>query len=486
MSTSSETIVEDDDIIETIVEEDSRSSSSSESEDSQEKDLVVKDKSVKICDGSFVPEEYRKNDELIESILNINKDNVTAVFEGIQPEQVKTAYKIIESVIEIRPLQVENLLSLFSLLAEKHGYEKEIMPGKIEKLLVKKGIIPNDREFDQSKEIDEILYGPKFGKIENAIKEDNLESFIEFSTEPTFDPTHTITFNDLFYSYDYALANSFNNSSFSYVQLMAFFGSVKCFKHAILTGDFDLKDIQNYAIAGGNTEIIHIIENKGISFDNCFGFASKLYRNELCDWLLLHYKCEMIGLPNIVNYKLTFFLINNTNWKKEIDHSEELFECYQLDHDFFIYLNEILHIKYNSSFYDAIYEGNLELVKCLYETGHVEVDEKDEEKTTPINRASQEGHFEIVKYLYETCHADIEIRDSDGSSPMDSWNDDIRKYIFKCLYERNYQILNRSKNDSLDLIKYLIETCHASVPDELDHLLNWISDLRQKTKIPEQ
>ena len=117
----------------------------------------MKDKSVKICDGSFVPEEYRKNDELIESILNINKDNVTAVFEGIQPEQVKTAYKIIESVIEIRPLQVENLLSLFSLLAEKHGYEKEIMPGKIEKLLVKKGIIPNDKKFDQSEEIEKIL-----------------------------------------------------------------------------------------------------------------------------------------------------------------------------------------------------------------------------------------------------------------------------------------------------------------------------------------
>ena len=44
----------------------------------------------------------------------------------------------------------------------------------------------------------------------------------------------------------------------------------------------------------------------------------------------------MIKIPNIVNYKLTFFLINNTNWKKEIDHEEELFECYQLDNDLFI------------------------------------------------------------------------------------------------------------------------------------------------------
>ena len=48
---------------------------------------------------------------------------------------------------------------------------------------------------------------------------------------------------------------------------MAFFGSVKCFKHAILTSEFDLREIEKHAISGGNTEIIHILEDKGISFD---------------------------------------------------------------------------------------------------------------------------------------------------------------------------------------------------------------------------
>ena len=64
---------------------------------------------------------------------------------------------------------------------------------------------------------------------------------------------------------------------------MSFFGSVKCFKYAILNYEYNLKNVQKYAIAGGNSEIIHILENRGVSFDNCFGVSSKFYRNDLCD-----------------------------------------------------------------------------------------------------------------------------------------------------------------------------------------------------------
>ena len=96
---------------------------SSVTEDSQV--LIVKNRSTKISDGNFIPKEFKKYDDLVKSIVNINKCNVMHVFERINPEFVNTAYKIIEHAIKIRPLQAENLLSLFALLTKKYEYKKE-------------------------------------------------------------------------------------------------------------------------------------------------------------------------------------------------------------------------------------------------------------------------------------------------------------------------------------------------------------------------
>ena len=159
------------------------------------------------------------------------------------------------------------------------------MSRKFEELLVKKGILPNDEDFDQSKETEEILFGHYFGEIEKAIKDDDLNSFIKLSLECTFDKDHTF--------YIYLDIESSFKQNISYLQLMAFFGSVKCFKYDISTGEFNSECIQKYAIVGGNSEIINILEKQGFSsFDFCFETAAKYFdRNIICDWLLLHYKC---------------------------------------------------------------------------------------------------------------------------------------------------------------------------------------------------
>ena len=173
--------------------------------------LVLKDSSVRICEGRFIPKELQKYDELVESIVNIKKENVTKVFEGIKPDLVQTAFKVIEHAIEIRPLEVKNLLSLFSLLSKKFGYKKVgNVPRNVITLLTKEGIIQGNQQ-----EIDEILFGTKFGKIENVIKEDDLDSFIQFSSEPLFYPNHILKFRVLSssfvlednYDYEYRINN---------------------------------------------------------------------------------------------------------------------------------------------------------------------------------------------------------------------------------------------------------------------------------------
>ena len=93
---------------------------------------------------------------------------------------------------------------------------------------------------------------------------------------------------------------------------MAFFGAIKCFKYAILNEAFSLKKAQNYAVAGGNIEIIYLLEEKNISFSYCLEVSVKFHRH--CIRILLHYEYEESSLYcslNYLNYRAFFFEILN-------------------------------------------------------------------------------------------------------------------------------------------------------------------------------
>ena len=112
-----------------------------------------------------------------------------------------------------------------------------------------------------------------------------------------------------------------------------------------------------YAIAGGNNEIIHICEQNGFHFSDCLEFSVYYHRFELFEWLNMHFEFEPI-LPT---------------------------QCVK-------YYNEPL-------FYYYISDG-------------LNIETKDYYGFTPINNASSNGLIEIVKYLYETYHVDVEQKDN--------------------------------------------------------------------------
>ena len=82
---------------------------------------------------------------------------------------------------------------------------------------------------------------------------------------------------------------------FYYIQLMAVFGSINCFKHAISTNLYSLDDIARYAFTGENMEIIHILEQKGVSFDNTLENAPN------CSYILFKWKVEHWEENNILS-----------------------------------------------------------------------------------------------------------------------------------------------------------------------------------------
>ena len=70
----------------------------------------------------------------------------------------------------------------------------------------------------------------------------------------------------------------------------ALFGSVKCFKYLMLSGEEINKDVCKLAIAGGNIEIVHLCEQKGLSFEKCLNFSIYFHRFELFEWINSHFE----------------------------------------------------------------------------------------------------------------------------------------------------------------------------------------------------
>jgi hypothetical protein len=76
------------------------------------------------------------------------------------------------------------------------------------------------------------------------------------------------------------------------VQLAAFHGAIRCFKYLLLNGsdlqlcDFVGRNAAAYAVAGGSTEIVRLLEERGCRLDGCLATATLFHRNEIVDWFV--------------------------------------------------------------------------------------------------------------------------------------------------------------------------------------------------------
>ena len=81
------------------------------------------------------------------------------------------------------------------------------------------------------------------------------------------------------------------------------------------------------SIAGGSFEIIHEIEQKGFSYDDCLEYSIQYHHKQIGNWLLANYICEIISLHTCLNYcdfeSYLFFLFNEID-VDECDSDETL------------------------------------------------------------------------------------------------------------------------------------------------------------------
>ena len=358
-----------------------------------------------------IPEKFKKKLELIEEIIETNQESFEKVYSDIEEsieksgESVNFIYRVIEHALSIRFQHIESLLSLLSLLLKKHGYEKVPTNIRLYSMLVNNGIIKKEEGMSlySMKELLEVFpeNSPAF-----SIIHDDVDTFIKKSSEPSFNAKESFKIDSKSPLFYVRFADKV-----SYLQAMAYFGAVKCFKYAIINESFSLEGIENYAVAGGNMEIIHLLEQKGLSFAKFLFTCMNFHRYEVGDWILLHYECKQ-AFRALYGYNFRAF--------------------------FFQVLNKIdLRI----SFADAVGFGYLDIVKYLVEECHFDVEAKDISGRTPLHIALENGHLDIVKYLVEECHANIETKD---------------EYVWAPLHTASYA-------GHLNIVKYLVEECHCNV-----------------------
>ena len=62
------------------------------------------------------------------------------------------------------------------------------------------------------------------------------------------------------------------------IEVSALFGSIKSFKYLMMNGDKINEYTCKYAVSGGNLEIIHLCEQKGLQFEDCLFIFSLYHR----------------------------------------------------------------------------------------------------------------------------------------------------------------------------------------------------------------
>ena len=166
---------------------------------------------------SFLPDNLKKLFSLVDEIIEINKETISLVYKKIEESGEKIVFvdSIIWSAFKIRPLSIEQLHSLQSLLSLKCD------------------------PFLTFKSEEEYLCWSN-----------DLDLFIKKNSEIGFDPEAAVEFSPYTIENPFYCCFSMEMIKASYLQVMAFYGAIKCFKQACLTGEYDFNGVEKYAVIG--------------------------------------------------------------------------------------------------------------------------------------------------------------------------------------------------------------------------------------------
>lgn len=291
----------------------------------------------------------------------------------------------------------------------------------------------------------------------------------------------------------------------SMIEYAAMQGSLDTFKYLLLNGAEITEGLSNFAVRGGNYEIIHILEReKHVSFgEQDLIIAVKYNRNDLVEYIVndynqkhtMHLLFEAVDDYN-VSYFLEHFVSLFNQLKNDLDPQKVAINWVEMWHQkralihiaakngFFDFMNLILSISNVdvnlksaldgfSPLHEAASSGFLNIVQLLIDKG-ANINQLSFQEKTPLHCACANGHFDIVKFLVEKEKSlqinkfSFNMKDCNGDTPLHLAAKNGFASIVEYLIndEKIYVINDKNKNDSTPLT-VAINSCRFHVVEVL-------------------
>jgi len=280
------------------------------------------------------------------------------------------------------------------------------------------------------------------------------------------------------------------------VQFAAFYGSIECFKHLINLGA-SLKGVEKFAAAGGNMEIIHIVEEKGYSFDMTLKTVTRFRHYDLFEILFNKNSFSAIDADyesldadaattidsvfakccKTNNMYSLFYVLKNgaspTKWSvsdklylaaeeghlgvlkllssipgvdynKIIRGNNPLFAAAENGHlgsFLFLLSQKGVNSNYKKSsktmLHASAHNGHLDVVKFIIDQKLVDINSVDANNRIPLFSAIEGGYLSVIQIILTTPGLNLNMKDNDGQTALHFAARFAGAEIVKCLVSTN-------------------------------------------------
>ncbi|KAH0787015.1 ankyrin repeat protein [Histomonas meleagridis] len=241
-------------------------------------------------------------------------------------------------------------------------------------------------------------YGFNNDPISITLKDDDIETLREMSKSPYFDKNqriHPSVFERCMFLWNEP----------TLLQFAAFHGAVNCFKYLIELGS-DLTilsrnnfDVSCFAVAGGNLNIIKILEEKGITFKDAIQISAAMHQHNIFHWLYKN-KCPN-GLTDIGSE-----LDSVLHAAAGANNTRLMLFCIGKKVDVNIKGRTLL-----SPLHIATERSRMDSISLLLAHKGLNINACDENEETALHVAAENGRYKPMKLL--VSHEDINVNSRD-------------------------------------------------------------------------
>lgn len=224
---------------------------------------------------------------------------------------------------------------------------------------------------------------------------DEIDKLQQIATSPNFDFDQRVKQS----AFGSTLLTNFEPTL---IHICAFYGSINCFRFLLLNGaDINLCDklgrsVAQFAVAGGNYEIIRILQSQNADFKGAAHFAALYHRNSVLYWMINNKVADIMETD-----RMECLILH----KSVESYNIETF-IYCIDHGLDVNLSDIDH---KTPLFIAATKGFTVFVELLLSCDNIDVNGKTSQQLSPLYGATISGFASIVQMILARPDVDVNV-----------------------------------------------------------------------------